>query len=151
MPCHDGPLMGGVHLQAASPAWEAFLPNVFTARAGAEVRSVSPEGLLIGAKLGHSLWVSSKSGGGDPELFADYGVKGGYEGAAIRATIGVTGRLLATESGLSLDERTFHMATGTLELRRGRIRPSLLFRMPLDQSMRQSLNATVGFGLAIVL
>ena len=70
---------------------------------------------------------------------------------AIRATIGVTGRLLATESDLSLAERTFHMATGTLELRRGRIRPSLLFRMPLDQSMRESISATVGFGLAIVL
>ena len=130
--------------------WEAFLPNVFTARAGAELRSVSPSGLLIGAKLGPSVLVPSE-GGGDPELFADYGVQGGYEGSAIRATIGVTGRLLATESDLSLAERTFHMATGTLELRRGRIRPSLLFRMPLDQSMRQSLNATVGFGLAIVL
>lgn len=131
--------------------WEAFLPKVFTARAGLELRSVSRSGLLIGAKLGPSLLVSSKSGGGDPELFADYGVQGGYEGAAIRATIGVTGRLLATESGLSLEERTFHMATGTLELRRGRIRPSLLFRMPLDVSMRESLSATVGFGLAIVL
>jgi hypothetical protein len=130
--------------------WEAFLPNVFTARAGAELRSVFPSGLLIGAKLGPSVLVPSE-GGADPELFADYGVQGGYEGSAIRATIGVTGRLLATESDLSLTERTFHMATGTLELRRGRIRPSLLFRMPLDQSMRESISATVGFGLAIVL
>jgi hypothetical protein len=132
--------------------WEAFLPNVFTARAGAELRSVSPSGLLIGAKLGPSVLVpSGGDSGGDPELFADYGVQGGYEGSAIRATIGVTGRLLATESDLSLAERTFHMATGTLELRRGRIRPSLLFRMPLDDSMRESISATVGFGLAIVL
>jgi hypothetical protein len=130
--------------------WEAFLPNVFTARAGAELRSVFPSGLLIGAKLGPSVLVPSE-GGADPELFADYGVQGGYEGSAIRATIGVTGRLLATESDLSLTERTFHMATGTLELRRGRIRPSLLFRVPLDESMRESISATVGFGLAIVL
>lgn len=130
--------------------WEAFLPNVFTARAGLELGSVFPSGLLIGAKLGPSVMVPSE-GGGDPELFADYGVQGGYEGAAIRATIGVTGRLLATESDLTLTERTFHMATGTLELRRGRIRPSLLFRVPLDQSMRESISATVGFGLAIVL
>lgn len=129
---------------------EAFLPNVFTARAGAELRSVFPSGLLIGAKLGPSVLVPSE-GGADPELFADYGVQGGYEGAAIRATIGVTGRLLATESGLSFAERTFHMATGTLELRRGRVRPNVLLRIPLDQSMRESINATVGFGLAIVL
>jgi hypothetical protein len=132
--------------------WEAFLPNMFSARAGAELRSVFPSGLLIGAKLGPSLLVpSGGNSGGDPELFADYGVQGGYEGSTIRATIGVTGRLLVTESDFSLAERTFHMATGTLELRRGRIRPSLLFRVPLDQSMRESLSATVGFGLAIVL
>ncbi|HJR36332.1 MAG TPA: hypothetical protein VJ817_15350 [Gemmatimonadales bacterium] len=132
--------------------FEAFLPNVFTARAGAEVRSLSPSGLLIAAKLGPSVLVPSKgTSGDDPELFADYGVQVGYEGSAIRATIGVTGRLLATESDLTLAERTFHMATGTLELRRGRIRPSLLFRMPLDQSMRESIRATVGLGLAIVL
>lgn len=131
---------------------EAFLPNVFTVRAGAELRSVSQSGLLIGAKLGPSLMVPSKeSSGDDPELFADYGVQGGYEGSTIRAAVGVTGRLLATESGLSLAERTFHMATGTLELRRGRIRPNVLLRIPLDQSMRESINATVGFGLAIVL
>jgi hypothetical protein len=126
---------------------EAFLPNVLTVRAGAELRSVSAGGMLIGAKIGPSLLVSTK-GGYDPELFADYGVQGGYEGAAFRATVGITGRYLATESELNFAERTLHTITGTIELRRGQVRPSLLFRMPLDES---ALNGTVGFGLAIVL
>jgi len=129
---------------------EAFLSNVLTVRAGAELRSVSPGGLLIGAKLGPSLLVPTKGEGADPELFADYGVQAGYEGAAIRATVGITGRLLATED-VSFAERTFHSITGVIELRRGPVRPSLLFRMPLDSSVRESHSATVGFGMAIVL
>ena len=86
-----------------------------------------------------------------PELFADYGVQGGYEGAAVRATVGITGRLLATEIGPSFADRTEHMITGMVELRRGQVRPSVLIRVPLDQSVREILRATVGFGLAIAL
>ncbi len=130
---------------------EAFLPNVLTVRAGAELRSVSPGGMLIGAKIGPSLLVPTKGDGVDPELFADYGVQGGYEGAAVRATVGITGRLLATESDLNFSERTEHVITGMVELRRGQVRPSVLIRVPLDQSVRRTLRATVGFGLAIAL
>jgi len=46
---------------------------------------VSPGGMLLGAKLGPSLLVPTKGTGDDPELFADYGVQAGYEGAAIRS------------------------------------------------------------------
>lgn len=130
---------------------EAFLPNVLTVRAGAELRSVSPGGMLIGAKIGPSLLVPTQGDGVDPELFADYGVQGGYEGAAVRATVGITGRLLATESDLNFSERTEHVIAGMVELRRGQVRPSVLIRVPLDRSVREALRATVGFGLAIAL
>jgi hypothetical protein len=131
--------------------FEAFLPKVFTVRTGVELRSVSPGGMLIGAKIGPSLLVSTEGGGDDAELFADYGVQGGYEGAAVRATVGITGRLLATEEGGSFAERTEHVVTGTVELRRGPVRPSVLIRMPLDKSVREMTSVTMGFGLAIVL
>lgn len=131
---------------------EAFLPKVFSVRAGVELRSVSLGGMLIGAKLGPSLLVATEGGGGDDaELFADYGVQGGYEGTAVRATVGITGRFIATESGGSLGERTEHVITGIVELRRGPVRPGLLIRVPLDKSVRETVGATVGFGLAIVL
>lgn len=130
---------------------EAFLSKVLTARAGAELRSVSPRGMLIGAKFGSSLLVPTRGDGYEAELFADYGVQGGYEGAGVRATVGITGRLLATESDLSFSERTEHVVTGMVELRRGRVRPSVLIRVPMDPSVRETLRATVGFGLAIAL
>jgi hypothetical protein len=129
---------------------EAFLSHVFTVRGGIELRSVSPGGLLLGAKLGPSLLISTRGVGADPELFADYGLQAGYEGAAVRATVEITGRLLATESDLSLAERTEHVISGMVQLRRGWIRPSLLLRVPLDQGVRELLKTTVGFGLAIV-
>ena len=132
--------------------FEAFLPKVFTVRTGVELRSVSSGGILVGAKLGPSLLVSTEGGSGDDaELFADYGVQGGYEGRAVRATVGLTGRLLATEDGGSFGDRTEHVVTGVVELRRGPVRPSVLIRMPLDKSVREMTGVTIGFGLAIVL
>lgn len=141
----------GVGVLSDPDRLEAFLPNVLTVRGGAELRSVSSGGLLIGAKLGPSLLVPTKGEGADPEVFADYGVQGGYQGSAVRATVGVTGRLLATESGLSFSERTNHVVTGMVELRRGKVRPSVLIRVPVDPSVRETHRFTIGFGLAIVL
>ena len=130
--------------------FEAFLPNVFTVRTGVELRSVSSAGFLVGAKLGPSLLVSTEGGGDDAELFADYGVQGGYEGRAVRATIGLTGRLLVSEGG-SFSQRTEHVVTGAVELRRGPVRPSVLIRLPLEKSVREMTSVTIGFGLAVVL
>lgn len=147
-----GDLAYAVGGQSDFDRFEAFLPKVFTVRAGVELRSVSAGGLLLGAKLGPTLLVSTEGGGGDnQELFADYGVQGGYEGAAVRASVGLTGRLLATEEGGNFLERTNHFVTGVVELRRGPIRPSVLIRMPLDSEVREMTSVTVGFGLAIVL
>jgi hypothetical protein len=148
--------VGGLTMDVGSLSdfdrFEAFLPKVFTVRTGVELRSVSPEGALLGAKLGPTLLVATEGGAGDDaELFADYGVQAGYEGAAFRATMGFTGRLLATEEGGSFADRTEHFITGMVELRRGQVRPSVLIRMPLDKEVREITSVTIGFGLAIVL
>lgn len=141
----------GVGITSDLDRFEAYIPNLMTARADAEVRSVTAGGFLIGAKLGSSLMIATKEGAGDPELFGDYGVRGGYEGRSVRATVGLTGRLLVTESDMSFNERTFHAITGAVELRRGAIRPSVMIRVPLDSELRETAGAILGLGLTMVL
>lgn len=128
--------------------FEAFVAKVFTVRGGVEMRSLSPAGLLLGAKLGPSLLVSTE-GGDESELFADYGVRIGYQDAKVRTTVAITGRYQVTGDGASFSDRTEHVITGVVELRRGRVRPSALIRVPLDHEVREIFGATAGFGLAI--
>lgn len=78
-------------------------------------------------------------------------MQGGYEGAAVRATVGLTGRLNATADRASFADRSEHVVTGMVELRRGQVRPSVMIRMPLDKLVREVTSVTIGFGLAIVL
>ncbi|MFN0180363.1 MAG: hypothetical protein ACKVZ0_16305 [Gemmatimonadales bacterium] len=141
----------GVGVLADPDRLEAYLPNVMTVRTDAEVRSVTVGGFLIGAKFGSSLLIPTKGESGDPELFGDYGVRGGYESPSVRATVGLTGRLLATESGLSFSDRTFHAITGAVDLRRGAVRPSVMIRIPLDSAARDAAGAILGIGLTVVL
>jgi hypothetical protein len=131
--------------------FEAFAPKVFTARAAVEVRHTTPDGLLLRAKLGPSLLVDTHSGnsGDTQELYADYGVRAGYEGADVSATVGFTGRALITEGDLSFAERTVHQVTGALELRLGRVRPSALVRFPLDDDFRALTGVIVGLGVRV--
>jgi hypothetical protein len=131
--------------------FEAFSPKVLTARAAIEVRHVSPGGLLLGAKLGPSLFVDTRTGtsGDTQELFADYGVRVGYEGTGVLATVGFTGRGVITESDLSFGERTVHQLTGAVELRQRRVRPSGLLRIPLDRDYREATRVIVGLGVTL--
>jgi hypothetical protein len=131
--------------------FEAFVAKAFTARAAVEVRHATPGGFVLGAKLGPSLLVDTRSGpsGDGEELYADYGVRAGYEGSAVLATVGFTGRALITEDDLSLSERTVNQITGVLELRRGRVRPSALVRFPLDDDFRELAGVIVGVGVRL--
>jgi len=139
--------MGGV---ADFDRFEAFLPKVLTAKAAVEVRHVAPSGFLLGAKLGPTLLVDTRSGSTESqELYADYGVRAGYEGGGVTATVGFTGRALVTEDDLSFGERTVHQIGGALEVGRGRLRPSALIRIPLDDSFREETGVIVGLGLRL--
>ncbi len=123
---------------------EAYIPKTMTFKAAGEYRKVSPGGLLLGAKFGGSLLKDTE--GGDPELFLDYGGRIGYEGSGVRATAGLTGRLLVTESG-SFDERSQHTVHFGADLARGTVRPGVLLRVPLDDN---PLQTALGFRLSVV-
>lgn len=131
--------------------FEAFAPKVFTARASVEVRHIMPDGIVFRAKLGPSLTVDTHNGtsGDAQELYADYGLRAGYEGPIVTATVGVTGRALITESDVSFAERTVHQITGALEIGRGRVRPSGLIRLPLDDDFRRLTGVIVGLGVRV--
>lgn len=130
--------------------FEAFLPKVLTARAAVEIRHTTPSGFLLGAKLGPALLVDTHGASTQSQdLYADYGIRAAYQGPAVTATVGFTGRALITEADLSLSERTVHQLTGAVEVGRGRVRPSGLVRFPLDDDFRELTGVIVGVGVRL--
>lgn len=129
--------------------FEAFLPDVLTLRGAFEWRQVKPGGLLLGAVLGPSVLIATEDGGDDAEVLGDYGIRIGYRDEGVQAAASFTGRLVFTEDG-SLAERTDHRLNGTIELRRGTLRPEFLLRIPLDSSVRDAVGVILGAGLRVV-
>jgi hypothetical protein len=95
---------------------------------------------------------SSESGDRSSELYALYGAQLWYqpESGSVRIGGGVTGRFLATESG-SLGDRTVHELVVGGDVKLGQVRPGLEFRLPLDSSLNDFVDFTVGARLGIEL
>lgn len=130
--------------------FEAFVPDVLTLRGAFEWRQIKPSGLLLGAVVGPSVLIATEDGGDDAELLGDYGLRIGYRDDGVQAAASFTGRLVFTEDDASLAERTDHRLNGTIELRRGPVRPEFLIRIPLDSSVRDAVGVILGAGLRLV-
>ncbi len=144
--------------------FEAFVPNILTARGTLEYRSVSASRFLFGVKGGPSLQINTS---GDPtqdsEISLDYGARIGYEGSGAQLAVGLSGRYLLTAPrapavcpvidtcpGKSFAGRTDHHVSASFELRPGSVRPRLTLRFPLDEARRRDqAGAILGLGVSI--
>ncbi len=138
------PLMADLSLRSAAAVGaaaasdvdreESFFSKTLTARGGIELHPATAGALLTGIRLGTSVFIPTQEGGGNIEAFLDYGARIGIDNATLLAALALTGRWFVTSDNGGLAERTEHQITGSLDLRRGPVRPGVLFRIPLDQS-----------------
>jgi len=111
-------------------------------------REVSDAGVLLQLTGGADTWVYTGGGSGDDiEVFGLYGVRGGYHGPAWSVTAGVAGRMLLSEKGLDLGERTTHEAGLEIGFLKARIQPTLYARVPVDKDLGNIVNTVIGIGL----
>jgi hypothetical protein len=132
--------------------YEAFTPNIAGVRAALEGRWVNKGGLLLGAKLGGSILITTA---GDPLVqtvkYIDYGGRAGFAGSSFQATVALTGRMASqATTGTGFSARTHHAATGAVELRKGIVRPRVSLRIPLDKDLKDVASAVLGLGVTIV-
>jgi hypothetical protein len=126
--------VAAVEAAAASDAdrLESFFSKTVTARAGVELHPAPAGTLLAGIRVGTSVFIPTD--GGSVEAFLDYGGRIGIDNNTLMAALALTGRWLVTSDNGSLADRTMHQITGSVDLRRGPVRPGVLFRIPLDES-----------------
>jgi hypothetical protein len=143
----------GVGVVSDFDRFEAFASSRLTLRAVDEWRWLRPGGLLLGLRTGvFSLWRTKEVDYEDvAEAYIEYGGRVGYQSDAVLAAVSLTGRMVVTEWELSLAEMTRHHLVGVVEVGGGRVRPSAMLRVPLDQDWQQLLDAIVGVGLRVAL
>ncbi|HXF49638.1 MAG TPA: hypothetical protein VNL73_09490 [Verrucomicrobiae bacterium] len=144
------PIVDDEHLLASEFAFftdydrfEAFFPDVMTFTAGANYRYTGPTGLLINLRAGPAFMVVTE-GGGDAQLFGDYGAQVGFRSGRVTLLGGFTGRALITEGDLSFNERTIQQLGLSGSYAFGNFIPGLLFRVPMDDDLGDILDFVFG-------
>jgi hypothetical protein len=117
--------------------FEAWLPKTSTGRVEVQFGRLPAKGFAVSGRAGASLFYNISSGGGDPEVFGDYGLRAGWWGDKIAASVTVDGRAIVTTPGGSFADRTEHRLGGRVEWLSGSIRPWVQVRTPLDDFARQ--------------
>jgi len=133
--------------------YEAFSPDLSAIRAALEGRWLRKDGLLLGAKLGASILISTS---GNPLAqtvkYLDYGGRAGYVTGSVQATVAFTGRLVSQAvTGSGFGARTHHAATGAVELRKGMVRPRVSLRFPFDKDLKDPNGGCVSACTSVVL
>lgn len=127
--------------------YEAYLPETSTIRFLAGFGTSPTRGQFAQLRIGGTALV--QGGGGDGEVFADYGGRIGHAGDRHMIHVGILGRALLTSEEGGLAERTVHALAGGAALRTGAVQPSVELRYHLDEGY-ENARLVVLLGVAVV-
>ncbi len=131
--------------------FEAFLPDNLSVMTLTNYRYRGPSGFALKLRGGPSLliYTGKDNLGDDVELFISYSAQAGYESERFSVVGGVTGRALLTEEGGGFDERSVHQLGFNASVGLGKARPGVHFRLPLDENLKDTLDAVAGINLGV--
>jgi hypothetical protein len=132
--------------------WEAFFEDILTIRGAGNYIHRVPSGFQLHLRGGTSLWVYTDDFGDESvEALADYGVHGWYPvSEQVRISAGLTGRVIVSESDLSLSERMLNQFGVAVIGRFGGVEPGLHLRRPFSfDEDRDEPSYVLGLSLAI--
>lgn len=131
--------------------WEAFVPNLVPVSLLGNYYSMSEHGLVLRFRGGGIVWVPTETGP-DTELLALLNAQVGFQRPDAKFGVlgGLTSRITVTTSG-SFSERSAFQAGANGWFALGRVRPGILFLVPLDSELRDIVSLTVGLNAQILL
>lgn len=144
----DDDFATGVGVLSDQDRMERFPPDVLSLLGLGEHRSTLETGLTWALHGGGSV-MTPTSGRGETEGYLLYGAGIEAPFQAVRLGAGLTGRMIVTESELGLGERTIHQVSFSGRLDRGRVRPAVQYRLPVDDDLGQVLDWVLSLGVEI--
>lgn len=120
----------------------AFTPDLATVSANFHSHKKYPSNFLIDVSFGPKLTYNTNASVDDKtDLFASFGVHGGFEDEKFGLGVGLTGQTILTED---TDNHTINMADMNLWLNLEKVRPVFFIKVPMDDELDQLLDYTIG-------
>ena len=133
-------------LFADVPRWEAFYFKVISFQSAFNVREVTASNMEYRLRLSPVLAVPTE-GSADAELFGVYSLQIGYHGRFARVGTGISGRVLVTEDGSNLGQRSLNQLELHTDVGPWAVRLGFDLHLPLD-SWAESVPVVVGASLS---
>ena len=131
--------------------FEAFIPDMGTLTGVARVEGITSAGFAVAGFGGPAYMIyTGDETDVDNETTVIYGVEASYRATRVHAGARLSGRYIATEDG-SFNERSTHQVGLFASLGSGSIRPTLQFRIPIDDDLSDEMKWSGGVGLHIEL
>jgi hypothetical protein len=130
---------------------EAFIPDMAAVTAVARAEVVSASGFGVAGFGGPDLLLyTGAETDVENELLVIYGVEVSYRSNIVHTGARLSARMITTEPG-SFNERSVHQLGLFANVGHGVVRPTLQFRIPIDNDLRDQAKWSGGVGLQIEL
>ncbi|UCH98170.1 MAG: transporter [Candidatus Aminicenantes bacterium] len=130
--------------------FQKYMPNVLTIYGNLAYHHIKSEGLMLGLEIGPKLAIPTKNGG-DAELYAHYGLSGGYRTGGIAFKAELAGIAVITEEVDDFGDRFIHSLAFGLQWVRGSIRPGIFYKIYLKEEMKDIVSGVLGIKLDVLL
>ncbi len=132
--------------------FQRVLPDVLTIYTNLAYQHRETNGPMFGLEIGPQLLIPTENGS-DVEMFAHYGVSGGFQFTNVALFAELLGIAIITESAEDLDfgDRFTHSIDFGAQLTGYSVRPGVFYMIPLDEDFSEDLDGVLGIKVDFVI
>lgn len=120
------------------------LPNTLTLYGNYAYRYHHAEGAIFGLELGPQVFIPTESDGGDVEVFAHYGLAGGFHFSHAALFAELLGVAVLSEDVGDFGDRFTHLIAFGAQLTNYPVRPGIFYQIYLDEDINDELDGVLG-------
>jgi hypothetical protein len=106
---------------------------------------------IFGVEIGPNLFIPTKKDGGDVELFAHYGISGGFNLTNIVISAEFAGLAFISEDIDDFGDRFIHSLAFGAQWTGGNVRPGIFYEIYLKEDLRDFVDGVLGIKLDVSL
>jgi len=106
---------------------------------------------VLGLEVGPQVLIPTGGEGDELEIFLQYGVVAGFQSPSLSLLAEFLGIFMMTIDDIDMGERFVNSVQARAATRIGLFRPSLFYRLPLDDSQQEFLDSSLGVQLEVTL
>ena len=127
-----------------------FYPNTLTIYGNLAYHHAKEKDVILGGEIGPNIMIPTKKDG-DTELYLHYALTAGYRLDYVDFKVELLGLGIITEDMAEDEDRFVHDLAFGVHWNRGKVRPGVFYKIPLNKSVRDIISGVLGLKLEVVL